>query len=69
MKIFIFFFNKIKIVNQLKKLDIVKNVFPVHDKNELKKLETIWYKSVKSYGFFEYIPIGYFSEIIIGFDF
>lgn len=47
-------------VNQLKKLDLIRNVFPIHDKNELKKLESIWYKNVTSYGFFSQIPIGIF---------
>lgn len=45
-------------VNQLKKFDLIKNVFPLHDKTELKKLEAEWYKNLSSYGFFKKLPVG-----------
>ena len=56
------------IVNQLLKQQVINSVFPVHDKDELKRLETIWYKNVDSYQLFNFIPIeqikNYFGESV-----
>lgn len=38
-------------------MNLIVNVFPLHDKDELKKLEFVWYKSVSSYLPFNLIPI------------
>ena len=48
---------KDSIINQLRDMNLIANVFPLHDKDELKKLEFVWYKSVSSYLPFNLIPI------------
>ena len=68
------FENEIKItrhdglVNQLKKYELIRNVFPLHNKESLKRLEHAWYKNFKTYSFFKSIPIDqirdYFGESI-----
>ncbi len=46
------------LVNQLIKQEAIQSVFPLHDKEELKKLELAWYKTVNSYKIFNFIPTG-----------
>jgi anoctamin-10 len=48
---------KDSIINQLREQNLIVNVFPLHDKDELKKLEFVWYKSVSSYLPFNLIPL------------
>ena len=46
-----------KKVNQLYKKQLIQNVFPIHDQNELKNLEKIWYQKIEAYLPFRNIPI------------
>ncbi len=36
-------------VHQLQKAKLIRNIFPIHDSDELKRLETSWYKNSSSY--------------------
>lgn len=56
------------VVNQLIRQRMVHAVFPIHDKERLKFLETIWYKNAESMKLLHFIPIdeirNYFGESV-----
>lgn len=45
-------------VNQLTKQKAIRSVFALHDDDELKSLETKWYKNTKSFFNLKLLPTG-----------